>query len=103
MTERSTDQQQDNTVTRQGPGVGRPEDAARGVSGGSANRLDPPGPGSGGVPAAGADGSTAAREQLRAGLGERSPDAGREDGDALAQNELGATDDPSAAGTEGRS
>jgi len=50
-----------------------------GVRGGDADRMDSPGEGSGGVPAAGADGQTAAREDLRQSLGERSENAGRED------------------------
>lgn len=49
-----------------------------GVRGGDADRLDSPGDGSGGMPSAGADGETAAREQLRKDLGERAEDAGTE-------------------------
>ena len=49
-----------------------------GVRGGSADRMDPPGEGAGGVPGAGADGETAAREQLRKDLGERAESAGTE-------------------------
>jgi hypothetical protein len=45
--------------------------------------------------ATGADGQTAAREQLRKDLGERSPDAGTEEGDSLEQAAaIGETDDP---------
>jgi hypothetical protein len=63
------------------------------VRGGDADRMDP-GP-LGGVPAAGADGETGAREQLRKDLGERSPDSGTEDGDELEQAAaIGETDDP---------
>jgi hypothetical protein len=67
-----------------------------GVRGGDAtDRMDSPGPGSGGVPAAGADGQTGAREDLRKDLGERRQDAGTEDGDDLEQGAaLGETDDP---------
>ena len=65
------------------------------VSGGPADRLDSPGEGSGGVPSAGADGETAAREDLRQSLGERTETAGREDGDSLEQAAaIGETDDP---------
>ncbi|MCW2713678.1 MAG: hypothetical protein JWN88_725 [Frankiales bacterium] len=69
--------------------------ADRAVPGGSADRLDSPGEGSGGLPSAGADGETGAREQLRKDLGERSPDAGTEEGDSLEQAAaIGETDDP---------
>ncbi len=61
------------------------------VSGGDADRLDPAGPGTGGM-LAGADGETAAREELRKDLGERPQDADTEHG-TLAEG-LGATDDP---------
>ena len=54
--------------------------AERGVGGGSADRLDSPGEGSGGVPAAGADGVTEEREQLRKDLGERADSQGEEGG-----------------------
>lgn len=64
----------------------------QGVRGGDADRMDP-GP-LGGVPAAGADGETAAREQLRKDLGERAPTAGTEDGDDLEQAAIGEIDDP---------
>jgi len=64
------------------------------VSGGDADRMDPSGPGTGGVPS-GADGETAAREQLRKDLGERSPDGDTEEGAELEQDAaLGETDDP---------
>jgi hypothetical protein len=63
--------------------------------GGDADRLDSPGPGSGGLPGGGADGETAAREDLRSALGERGEAAGREDGDSLEQAAaIGETDDP---------
>jgi hypothetical protein len=89
-------EQSDNTRTP-GPAAADPEDsrAVGGVQGGSADRLDSPGPGSGGVPGAGADGQTAAREQLREDLGERASTAGRETGEDLEQSaRLGQTDDP---------
>ncbi|MBW3638644.1 MAG: hypothetical protein KY451_02125 [Actinobacteria bacterium] len=64
-----------------------------GVRGGDADRMDPGPPG--GVPSAGADGETGAREELRKDLGERSPDSGTEDGDELEQAAvIGETDDP---------
>ena len=72
----------DNTRTT-GPSPSTDDAAAQGVRGGNADRLDSPGEGSGGVPAAGADGQTAAREDLRQSLGERAETAGREDGDDL--------------------
>ena len=67
-----------------------------GVRGGdAADRMDSPGEGSGGVPAAGADGQTGAREELRKDLGERPQDAGTEAGAALEQTAaIGETDDP---------
>ena len=67
-----------------------------GVRGGdAADRMDSPGPGSGGVAAAGADGETGAREDLRKDLGERPRDAGTESGDDLEQAAaIGETDDP---------
>ena len=86
----------DNTQSQGGAAPADPADAATGVRGGSADRMDSPGPGSGGMPAAGADGSTAAREALRKDLGERPTDAGEDTGDALAQNDLGQTDEPAA-------
>lgn len=69
-----------------------PDDARFG-----ADRMDPT-PGT----TSGADGDTAAREQLRADLGERSADAGREDGDDLEQGgALGDTDDPASGSLAG--
>ena len=67
-----------------------------GVRGGdAADRMDSAGPGSGGLPGAGADGETGAREQLRKDLGERSPQMGSEAGDDLEQAAaIGETDDP---------
>lgn len=56
-----------------------PSSDAPGVLGGDADRMDSPGEGSGGLPGAGADGETDAREDLRESLGERSGDTGRED------------------------
>ena len=55
-----------------------PASESPGALGGSADRMDSPGEGSGGVPAGGADGVTAEREQLRKDLGERSEDSGEE-------------------------
>lgn len=73
-----------------------------GVRGGDPDRLDSPGPGSGGVPAAGADGETGAREDLRTSLGERTPAAGREDGNDLEQSAaIGETDDPRSGSITG--
>ena len=69
------------------------QDAA--VSGGSADRMDPAGDGSGGLAPAGADGVTAEREGLRKDLGERSGSMGEETGDDLEQGAaVGETDDP---------
>ena len=67
-----------------------------GVRGGdAADRMDSPGPGSGGLPGAGADGETAAREQLRIDRGERPAGAGTEAGGDLEQAAaIGETDDP---------
>jgi hypothetical protein len=57
--------------------------------------MDSPGPGSGGLAGAGADGETGAREQLRQDLGERAAGTGTEDGSELEQAAaLGETDDP---------
>ena len=87
-------QQSDNTR------IERPTTAAPaeepGVRGGdAADRMDSPGPGSGGLPAAGADGATGAREDLRQDLGERPEDAGTEHGADLEQAAaIGETDDP---------
>ena len=67
-----------------------------GVRGGDAvDRMDSAGPGSGGLPGAGADGETGAREALRKDLGERSAAMGTEEGDDLEQAAaIGETDDP---------
>jgi hypothetical protein len=82
----------DNT-RKSGPDTSTREQA--GVRGGDPDRLDSPGEGSGGVPSAGADGETEAREELRKDLGERSEAAGREDGADLEQAAaVGETDDP---------
>ena len=87
-------QQSDNTR------IERPTTAAPaeepGVRGGdAADRMDSPGPGSGGLPGAGADGETGAREQLRQDLGERSAELGTEaDGDLEQAAAIGETDDP---------
>ena len=85
--------QSDNTRT-EAPGPAEPDEA--GVRGGdAADRMDSPGAGSGGLPGGGADGETAAREQLREDLGERSSAAGREQGGDLEQAAaVGETDDP---------
>ena len=66
-----------------------------GVLGGDAtDRMDSPGPGSGGLPGGGADGETGAREQLRKDLGERSAGMGEQSGDDLQQAAaIGETDD----------
>ncbi len=67
-----------------------------GVLGGdAAERMDPAGPGSGGLPGGGADGETAAREQLRKDLGERDASLGTEGGGELEQGAaVGESDDP---------
>ena len=85
--------QSDNTRAN-GPQPSSLEEA--GVRGGDAtDRMDSPGPGSGGMPAAGADGVTQEREQLRKDLGERAPQTGEETGDDLEQAAaIGETDDP---------
>lgn len=76
-------------------------DAATGVRGGDADRLDAA-PGSGGLPAAGADGRTEAREELRKDLGERAASTGTEDATSLEQAAaLGETDDPSTGSLAG--
>jgi hypothetical protein len=83
----------DNTRSERPTSVPSVGDA--GVSGGDADRLDSPGAGSGGLPGGGADGETAAREELRKDLGERAPGLGTEDGDDLEQAAaIGETDDP---------
>ncbi len=88
----------DSTSTHEGGAPASPDDAATGVRGGDPERMDAA-PGSGGMPAAGADGSTEAREQLRKDLGERSEAAGTEDGTSLEQaGALGDTDDPATRG-----
>jgi hypothetical protein len=84
----------DSTSSSGGAERASADDAATGVRGGPADRMDAA-PGSGGVPAAGADGQTGAREALRSELGERSPQAGTEDATSLEQAAaLGPTDDP---------
>jgi hypothetical protein len=89
--------QDDATTTREGAARERAADAERGVRGGDPGRMDAA-PGSGGMPSAGADGETGAREQLRKDLGERPADAGEDTGTPLEQSPLGATDDPGNAG-----
>ena len=75
-----------------------------GVRGGdAADRMDSAGPGSGGLPGAGADGETGAREQLRVGLGERSEQMGTEAGGELEQAAaIGETDDPQGGSLQER-
>lgn len=92
MTEPFPEQSDNTRITRTTP----PGSAEAGVRGGdAAERMDSPGPGSGGVPAAGADGQTEAREELRKDLGERSEQMGTEGGDDLEQAAaIGETDDP---------
>ena len=100
MTE-PTPQTPDNTrKDAPGPsGLGEP-----GVRGGdAADRMDSPGAGSGGVPAAGADGVTGAREDLRKDLGERSAGMGTEEGGDLQQAAaIGETDDPQGGSIQER-
>ena len=92
----------DNTNSQEGAAPAKREDAARGVLGGDADRMDSPGPGSGGLPGAGADGETGAREQLRKDLGERSSDMGTEAGADLEQAAaIGETDDPQGGSIQG--
>ena len=65
------------------------------VSGGPADRMDSAGEGTGGLAPGGADGVTAAREELRKDLGERAGSLGEETGDDLEQAAaVGETDDP---------
>jgi hypothetical protein len=91
MTE-PTPQQSDNTRS-QGPAPSGLEEP--GVRGGDADRMDSPGEGSGGLAGAGADGETAAREELRKDLGERDAGQGTDEGGDLEQAAaLGETDDP---------
>ena len=85
----------DNTNSQEGAAPATSADQAKGVLGGDADRMDSPGPGSGGLAGAGADGETGAREQLRKDLGERSSELGSEEGGDLEQAAaLGETDDP---------
>ena len=91
MTEPFSQQSDDTRASGPQPSTG--EDP--GVRGGDADRMDPAGPGSGGLPGGGADGETAAREQLRQDRGERSAGTGTEDGADLEQAAaLGETDRP---------
>jgi hypothetical protein len=84
----------DSTSSTEGASRASADDAATGVRGGPADRMDAA-PGSGGLAGAGADGQTGAREQLRQDLGERSPDAGTEGASSLGQAAaVGPTDDP---------
>jgi hypothetical protein len=92
MTE-PTPQTGDNTRNDAPRPSGLEEPGVRG--GDAADRMDSPGPGSGGLPGAGADGETGAREALRKDLGERSADMGTEEGDDLEQAAaIGETDYP---------
>ena len=98
MTESSSapePQQSDDTrASGPQPSTG-PEPGVRG--GNAADRMDSPGPGSGGLPGAGADGETGAREQLRKDLGERDGALGTEEGGDLEQAAaIGETDDPAS-------
>lgn len=93
----------DNMTKLEGVGhddpVPEPPLGVRGAD--QADRMDnAPGEGT----TSGADGETAAREQLRVDLGERPADADREGGDDLEQAAaIGETDDPSSASIgEGR-
>ncbi len=91
----------DSTTTQEGGAPATSEDAATGVRGGDPERMDAA-PGSGGLPGAGADGETEAREQLRKDLGERGPAAGTEDATSLEQAAaLGETDDPATGSLSG--
>ncbi len=85
----------DPTLQQQGTTLGAdpvPEPAG-GVRGADAVDTMDSEPGEGTT--TGADGQTAAREQLRRDLGERSPGTGDERGDDLEQSgALGDTDDP---------
>ena len=89
----------DDTTTQEGTTFGadpvpEPPSGVRGAD--AVDRMDnDPGHGT----TTGADGDTAAREQMRVDQGERRPDADREGGDDLEQSgALGDTDDPSSAG-----
>jgi hypothetical protein len=64
--------------------------------------MDSPGEGSGGLPGAGADGETGAREALRKDLGEREGALGTEEGTDLEQAAaVGETDDPQGGSIQG--
>ena len=91
-----------DNLTKQEGAAAAPDDGSRGVLGGDAERMDAA-PGSGGMPSAGADGETGAREQLRKDLGERPADAGTEQGDDLEQAAaIGETDDPQGGSIQER-
>ena len=93
-------QQSDDTRTDAPRPSGLDEPGVRG--GDAADRMDSAGPGSGGLPGAGADGETGAREQLRKDLGERSPHLGTEGGGDLEQAAaIGETDDPEGGSLSG--
>jgi hypothetical protein len=104
MTESSSvpePQQSDDTrATGPQPSTG-PEPGVRG--GDATDRMDSAGDGSGGLPGAGADGETGAREALRRDLGERSGSAGTEEGGDLEQAAaIGETDDPQGGSIQSR-
>ncbi len=93
----------DNTTTQEGPSptaehVPTPPSGVRG-----ADQVDAMDSAPGHGTTTGADGETAAREQLRRDLGERPPGAGTEEGDALEQGAaLGPTDDPQGGSIQQR-
>ena len=93
----------DATVTQEGhslhgDSVPTPEGGVRG-----ADQVDAMDSSPGHGTTTGADGESAAREQLRQDLGERSPQTGTERGDDLEQAAAGAaTDDPQGGSIQGR-
>ena len=94
-------QTSDNTRNDAARPSGLEEPGVRG--GDAADRMDAAGPHSGGMPSAGADGQTGAREALRKDLGERSADTGTEEGDDLEQAAaIGETDDPQGGSIQER-
>ena len=93
--EQSDDTRSASPISADSTTTGDTTSTASHVSGGDADRMDSPGPGSGGLSGAGADGETGAREALRKDLGERSEHMGTEEGDDLEQAAaIGETDDP---------
>jgi hypothetical protein len=86
----------DSTGSQEGAAPATAEDARAGARGGPADRMDAA-PGSVGLAGAGADGETAAREQVRKDLGERAEGAGEQDATGLEQAAaLGETDAPAS-------